>query len=192
MDGSDEKNKAFNHAKDEYNKILNAYSVLEASIKDAEDMDKKSFNEAYGKMTIDKFIAELGLTDETPIRSSVAPGVTAGGLSPKSPEIKQLTPAKPVLALPQPNVIRIESQRSKRSQGADESRAHSLIINQSDSRLNKWVRDPGSMDVLGVDTPPNISQTTERISKRESHITRRSGSLGSKMPRISQRTPRIR
>lgn len=64
---------------------------------------------------------------------------------------------KPLL-LPAPNINRIESERSKLSQSQDVNKKHSIIITQDSPRIKVWVRDPGKMDVLGVDTPKFVTK----------------------------------
>ncbi len=47
----------------------------------------------------------------------------------------------------------IHEARSLLSQSSDESQEHSLVVDPDDPRVKRWKRDPGSMDVRGIDTP---------------------------------------
>ncbi|KKN59666.1 hypothetical protein LCGC14_0539930 [marine sediment metagenome] len=47
----------------------------------------------------------------------------------------------------------IHDSRSDLSQSSDERQEHSLVIEPDDPRVETWKRDPGRMDVQGIDTP---------------------------------------
>lgn len=83
--------------------------------------------------------------------------------------------------LPEVNESRlkqINSERKPISQSADASRANKTTVSPSDPRIKSWLRDPGSMDVLGVDTPPSITKPTRM--PREKGV------------RLSPKTPRLK
>lgn len=82
--------------------------------------------------------------------------------SKSEPESKPAT-EKSALQLPAPNVQRIQSQRTKQSQNQDALKAHSVIVSPDSPKVRQWIRNQGSMDILGVDTPPNIKHVTVKI-----------------------------
>lgn len=87
-------------------------------------------------------------------------------VEPVKPEPLQLHASPEPLKLEAPNINKIESQRTKLSQSQDASKKHSVIIEQDDPKIKQWVRDPGSMDVLGVDTPKGVTKpTVDLVSK---------------------------
>lgn len=63
----------------------------------------------------------------------------------------------------------IEDSRSNLSKSSDERQEHSLVIEPDDSRVKRWVQDPGSMDVRGIDTPRKSRVVNKKVkSKRRS------------------------
>ncbi len=65
----------------------------------------------------------------------------------------------------------IESNRSALSQSSDERQEHSLIIEPDDPRVSTWKRDPGRMDVRGIDTPARGTKRTKHKHDRKSPLT---------------------
>jgi hypothetical protein len=65
----------------------------------------------------------------------------------------------------------LESSRSPLSQSSDERQEHSLIIEPDDPRISTWKRDPGRMDVRGIDTPARATKHTRRKHNRKSPPT---------------------
>ena len=59
----------------------------------------------------------------------------------------------------------IEDSRSTRSREADERQEHSLIVEPSDPRVETWKRDPGRIDVRGIDTPKKRKRRTAKRSR---------------------------
>lgn len=51
-----------------------------------------------------------------------------------------------------------QADRTNLSQASDKARKHSVIIKPDDPRARRWMRDPGSMDILGIDTPPGVGK----------------------------------
>ena len=70
-------------------------------------------------------------------------------------------------------VMAIHESCSPRSREADERMEHSLIVDPDDPRVKQWIKDPGRMDVRGVDTP--------RKHKSKRKVTRRSSDAPTKM-----------
>ncbi|MDG6912624.1 MAG: hypothetical protein JRN35_06025 [Nitrososphaerota archaeon] len=61
----------------------------------------------------------------------------------------------------------VESSRSARSRESDERQSNSLTVSPDDPRTKRWKRDPGSMDVEGIDTPKTKYKPVTK--KRKSH-----------------------
>jgi len=55
-----------------------------------------------------------------------------------------------------------ERRRSDLSQSRDETQEHSIVIEPTDPRVEQWRKDPSTMDVRGVDTPPDVKPRRER------------------------------
>jgi N12 class adenine-specific DNA methylase len=54
------------------------------------------------------------------------------------------------------------NERSTRAQAIDISKANKITVESSDENATeRWRRHPGSMDVLGIDTPPHITKATK-------------------------------
>lgn len=51
----------------------------------------------------------------------------------------------------------INTKRSPRAKTIDGKYTNQFTIEFDNPKTAKWVKDPGSMDVLGVDTPPNVT-----------------------------------
>lgn len=47
----------------------------------------------------------------------------------------------------------LEQGRTERSKSADESQSNALTIDPEDPRVERWMKDQGRMDVVGIDTP---------------------------------------
>lgn len=56
-----------------------------------------------------------------------------------------------------------ELKQSPRGKATDDIRLHSVVIEPDSPRVKRWLKDPGTADIRGVDTP--------RISKRSKRIT---------------------
>jgi len=66
----------------------------------------------------------------------------------------------------------IEDSRSSLSKSSDERQEHSLIVEPDDPKVDKWLRDQGSMDVRGIDTPRRGKvKKTARRAKRSTRST---------------------
>lgn len=48
----------------------------------------------------------------------------------------------------------------------DISRSHQITINPDDPRQKRWLKDPGSMDILGVDNPASVTKATRIVKIR--------------------------
>ena len=64
----------------------------------------------------------------------------------------------------------LEESRSSRSQYADESRSNADTIDPDDPRVKTWLRDPGRIDVRGIDTPRHSRSKVKRTGKTRSRI----------------------
>ena len=58
----------------------------------------------------------------------------------------------------------IHDSRSDLSQSSDERQEHSLVVESSDPRVETWKRDPGRMDVRGIDTPGKGGKKPKKAS----------------------------
>lgn len=65
----------------------------------------------------------------------------------------------------------IESSRSALSQSSDERQSNLVTIGPDDPGVERWKRDPGSMDVRGIDTPRRVR------GKRPVRKSRRAGKM---------------
>jgi len=65
----------------------------------------------------------------------------------------------------------IHDARSQRSRESDERQSNADTIEPDDPRVERWLRDPGRVDVVGIDTPrKGKSQKPVRKSKRTGKI----------------------
>lgn len=71
-----------------------------------------------------------------------------------------------------------QADRTHLSQASDKSRRHSIIVSPEDPKVRTWMKDPGSMDVFGIDTPKGVKMPIAVTVK-------------TRTPRISKRVPRI-
>jgi len=62
----------------------------------------------------------------------------------------------------------IHDARTDRAKAADERLQHSVVIEPDDPRADVWKRDPGRMDVRGVDTPRKSKARKRKTSHRSS------------------------
>jgi len=64
----------------------------------------------------------------------------------------------------------VESSRSPRSKSSDESQEHSVIIEAEDPRVSTWKRDPGRMDVRGIDTPKKQHKRRSKLDTVDTQL----------------------
>jgi hypothetical protein len=67
----------------------------------------------------------------------------------------------------------INQDRGSVPRKADMNRSNKMTVEPYDKTTKRWRNNPGSMDILGVDTPPSVTRAT-------------------RFPRISPKTPRLR
>ena len=60
----------------------------------------------------------------------------------------------------------VELSRSDRSRESDERQSNADTIDQDDSRVSQWMKDPGRMDVQGIDTPTKKKAKKSRSKQR--------------------------
>lgn len=69
----------------------------------------------------------------------------------------------------------IHDSRSPRSKESDERQSNADTIEPDDPRVEQWLRDPGSMDIVGIDTPKKGKSGKGRSTgKKASRKTRKS------------------
>jgi len=61
----------------------------------------------------------------------------------------------------------IQESRTGKSQSADMAQEHSTVISPTSPQVEEWIKDPGSMDVKGIDTPPSKKARKPRKPKAE-------------------------
>jgi hypothetical protein len=61
----------------------------------------------------------------------------------------------------------IEDSRSIRSKEFDERQSNATTIESDDPRVERWERDPGSMDIQGIDTPKKHKPTARKPKTRK-------------------------
>lgn len=72
---------------------------------------------------------------------------------------------------------KIQRMRTPRSQASDLARQHSVVISADSPKVATWLKDQGTADIRGIDTPS---------------ISKRGSKLSSKPLRITPKTPRLR
>lgn len=79
----------------------------------------------------------------------------------------------------------IHSARSPQSQAMDNAQLHSKVISHTSPSVNRWIRDQGTADVQGIDTPSG-SRITEKpvIEKKKSRISGRNRRITPKIPKL--------
>jgi len=101
--------------------------------------------------------------------------MTPGGLTPSSynltseaapteaPKRKRKAKPKADKRLLKSEILEIQEGRSELSQSSDLAREHSIVVPVTSQRTRAWVRDQGSMDIQGIDTPRK--KRTKKIRK---------------------------
>ncbi len=123
------------------------------------------------KYTIETLPARTDITGETyPIQEYKYEKPKE--VKPRKPRIKEVREVKaspevkPVLALPEKAVFGVRElqerneQRSNQAQALDKAKSNKVTITSDNPMARRWNKDPGSMDVLGVDNPPSITKPT--------------------------------
>lgn len=66
----------------------------------------------------------------------------------------------------------IEESRSPRSRESDERQSNILTVEPDDPRVSSWERDPGRMDISGIDTPrkPKAAKGRSKKAKKPSGL----------------------
>lgn len=66
---------------------------------------------------------------------------------------------------------RREARRSPKARAADESREHSVVIHPiNKAGVAKWMKDPASEDIRGVDTPGVRESAQQILHERAEHL----------------------
>jgi hypothetical protein len=87
----------------------------------------------------------------------------------------------------------INQDRRTVAREVDAQRSNKVTIEPYDPRVRKWKENPGTMDVMGVDSPPGAKATSIPREERARISERVKGGLsGHRMPRITSRTSRLR
>ncbi len=94
---------------------------------------------------------------EKPDNSTVKENLTV-------PEHKMTSLAIPAESLTKLRAVNNERRPSSISR--DNAAQNKKTIESTDPRAEQWKRHPGSMDVLGVDTPPNVIKMTSVPKRR--------------------------
>ena len=71
--------------------------------------------------------------------------------------------SKPIT--PSQSLQAIHDSRSELSKSSDERQEHSLVVEPDDPRVERWMRDPGTMDVRGIDTPSGVGKKRAKKAK---------------------------
>ena len=58
-------------------------------------------------------------------------------------------------------------ERDRLSRNRDENSSHNVTISHTDEKVKRWLRNPGSMDVIGIDTPSRSRKRTVKKSRRQ-------------------------
>jgi hypothetical protein len=61
----------------------------------------------------------------------------------------------------------IEDSRSARAKESDERQSNAITIESDDPKVERWERDPGSMDIQGIDTPKKHKPTARKSKTRK-------------------------
>ena len=62
---------------------------------------------------------------------------------------------------------KIHNERSPRAKSSDEKQKHKNIIKPTDTEaVKQWIKDPGTADIVGVDTPERTSAIVRRVVKK--------------------------
>jgi hypothetical protein len=103
------------------------------------------------------------------------------------------------LALPQHAPYGLKELRERNANrrpqaiARDNKAQHQVTVDHTNPVVRKWINHPGSMDVLGVDNPPNITQPTKPISETKKSLNRKSRSLDRKASiRITPRRKKLK
>ena len=83
----------------------------------------------------------------------------------KGEQVKATPENKTVTQMPTNTLTKlesVESERSSRARGIDRAKKHSLVINNTDPKTTKWIKDPGSMDIVGIDAPAGSKPTPKK------------------------------
>ncbi len=112
----------------------------------------------------------------------------------KSTTVRTNTPSKLVIEVNKPNLLELkqfQTQRSKLGQKLDLSKKHSIVISYVNPKTRKWLKNPGKMDILGIDAPKGTRRVTSP-AKPKLNAKRRGKLLHIKGIGVSRNKPRGR
>ncbi|MFC1904659.1 hypothetical protein ACFLXT_02730 [Chloroflexota bacterium] len=166
--------KAYEAALNKANKASRIFRVAQLAYRAGEIGDEEFLR---AKTVHDKADREFGVAFTT--AQKVTPKVKTKAKAPKTKKDKAVKYTKGQL-------LGIEQKRSAIAKGLDESMSHNVTIKYNSPKVGRWINNPGTADIQGIDTPKG------RISKRIGGISDRAGRISKRASRISPKTPRLR
>jgi len=162
------------------------YTKRMKSFLDKADIEIKKVNDDFmaGKMTLAENQAQRDainlkldkqankIRKEMGFPEAILPKAEAG--MPVTRKRLALPGIKPTKPLPYKEYA--ELKQTPRGRAQDLTRLHSIVIKPGSTRTKAWAKDPGSADIIGIDTP----------------ITKRPPRLSGGRVRITPKTPRLR
>ena len=110
---------------------------------------------------------ELKQVTEAPSGEKIPHDLWVKVVSAYPKEVRERLEAAPESSVPPGELQVIHDSRSKRSRESDEMQEHSLVVEPDDPKVAAWMKDPGRMDVRGIDTPKGKARRQAK-SKRQS------------------------
>lgn len=104
------------------------------------------------------------------------------------PSPKKAKIIKPIVSV-KGNPIQIERNRSARSRALDESQLHSVVIEPSSPKVKRWIKDQGTADIRGIDTPKVIYQRGDLRITLETEKPKKSRNTPGKIMMPKQQRP---
>jgi len=133
-----------------------------------------------GQKLIEKRLKEIGQAKDLAYDSAIYDkGVALRKLEAEESKLRSqlhpITEPEPVSVKESPtraDLVDIEESRSEVAQTADVAQKHSIVVSPDSPEVEKWIEDPGTMDVQGIDTPPVKKPRKPRKPKAEAPVKR--------------------
>jgi len=147
-----------------------------------------------GLLDVHKERVQEALAEGKPVPAEVLKDYPELAPKPEPAKVVAETPTTPRKPSPAKGKVRTtKGVQTDRGRAMDVTRANKTTITKDNPKVRQWRQHPGTMDVLGTDTPPNITAPTV-LTQRPVKLDRSGGfNIGrGRGPRITPRMGRLK
>ncbi|KKL23691.1 hypothetical protein LCGC14_2422840, partial [marine sediment metagenome] len=130
-------------------------SIIEAARQAPQNINAQSMLQRFKAATTDLVPVEAKPKRKRRVKVPRKPGTVRRRALVKA--VKKAPPKrvrpKPEATVPLETLVQAQEERTPRAQTMDSRKRHSKTIRAKNPRAKRWLKRPGSMDIMGIDTP---------------------------------------